>query len=558
MTRRSRVRRRPDTARPSNGIRPPSVNDRFWWVAGSLVALHIALCVALFDPKIHTGGDSVTYVLLAESVLEPGDGYSLSLEPGRPEAHAKYPPLYPILLAPLVAFLGRNFVALKLVSLFFTAASVLVFCLYARRGRKLVPWCCLPAAFAVSPGVIDYSRWMLSEAPFLFFTLLALWMLREDEDKREIGKPFVLGLLASVAGFYVRSIGALLLVGTSLAYLLRREWRKFLVHGAVGGGLTIPWLVRNQLVSESTSPYWEEFLLQNIYAPDAGQLDFLGMAGRFFENGWLYAARELPRALVGSDSAWSGNFLVVCAAVAVCSLTLIGLARTLRDRPGAADLYLVLTCVTIMLFQTSVNDVRYLVPLIPLILVYAAEGAKARAARPRRSRRSVGGAGASASRLNRVRWVSHLPACVPGLLAALAVGAHGERVPANLDMLARYNAGDRYSGYSPAWRNFFEASLWIEANTPPDAVVTVRKPRLFNALADRRVRLYPFTADADSVLQVVHKTDLVLIDAIFPTTQRYLIPALQQRPEDFFLAHQTDPPVTQVLGVRNAARLPDL
>ncbi len=553
MTRPSRVRRRPDTARPSDGILPPSMNGRFWWVAGSLVALHTALCVALFDPKIHTGGDSVTYVLLAESILAPGDGYSLSLEPGPPEAHAKYPPLYPILLAPLVAFLGRNFAALKLVSLFFTAASVLVFCLYARRGRKLVPWCCLAAAFAVSPGVIDYSRWMLSEAPFLFFTLLALWMLREDEDEREIGRPFVLGLLASVASFYVRSIGALLLVGTSLAYLLRREWRKFLVHGAVGGGLTIPWLVRNRLVTESTSPYWEEFLLQNIYAPDAGRLDFSGMAERFFENAWLYAARELPRALVGSDSAWSGNFLVVCAAVAVCLLAFVGLARTLRDRPGAAGLYLVLTCVTIMLFQTSVNDVRYLVPLIPLILVYAAEGAGARAARPRAGRRSRCSGGKS----DLVRWVSRLPAYVPGLLAALAVGAHADRIPSNLDMLARYNAGDRYSGYSPAWRNFFEASLWMEANTPPDAVVTVRKPRLFNALADRRVRLYPFTADADSVLRVVRETDLVLIDAIFPTTQRYLLPALQQQPEDFFLVHQTDPPVTLILGVRNAARLPD-
>ena len=77
-------------------------------VTGGLVALHAGLCVALFDPKIHTGGDSVTYVLLAESILETGDGYSLSLEPGPPVAHTKYPPGYPALLAPIVMSVGER------------------------------------------------------------------------------------------------------------------------------------------------------------------------------------------------------------------------------------------------------------------------------------------------------------------------------------------------------------------------------------------------------------------------------------------------------------------
>ena len=520
------------------------MTSRFRWVTGGLVVLHVALCVALFDPKIHTGGDSVTYVLLAESVLDAGDGYSLSLEPGPPEAHTKYPPGYPIMLAPLVAAFGRNFVVLKLLSMAFTAGAVLVFCVYARRGRDPVPWLCLALAFAVSPGVIDYSRWMLSEAPFLFFTVAALWLLGEDEETSGMGRAFWLGLAASVAGFYMRSIGALLLTGASLSYLLRREWRKFLVHGVVGAGLTIPWLVRNQLVTGSTTPYLEEFLLQNVYAPEAGQLDFAGVVGRFFTNGWLYATRELPRTLVGSDSAWSGNLLVGCVAVAVCLMALVGLARALRARPNAGGLYLILTCVAIMLFQTSVNDVRYLVPLIPLILIQGADGA--RVLGDQVARRIDRGAALTAR-------AARLPVYIMGLLAAIALGAHAARIPGNLEMMARYNAGDRYAGYAPAWRNFFGAARWIEENTPPDAVVTVRKPRLFNAVADRRVRLYPYSTSADSVLRVVHETDFVLIDALFPTTRMYLVPALQQQPDDFFLAHQTDPPVTWVLGVTDAA-----
>ena len=185
---------------------------------GGLALLHVGLCLLLFDPKLHTGGDSATYMLLAESIATAGDGYSLHVDPGPPVAHTKYPPGYPLALAPLVALFGRNLVVLKLLSVVFTAASVVVFGLMTRRAgwlpgggearpegpvsgqgangvretgeggaagrsRRLLasPWFWLALAFAVSPGVIDYSRWMLSEAPFLLVTLFALWMMREDE-----------------------------------------------------------------------------------------------------------------------------------------------------------------------------------------------------------------------------------------------------------------------------------------------------------------------------------------------------------------------------------------
>ena len=531
------------------------------WVAGGLVALHVVLCIALFDPKIHTGGDSVTYVLLAESILQTGDGYSLSLEPGPPVPHTKYPPGYPLFLAPLVALFGRNFVVLKLVSTLFTAGSVAMFCAFARRGREPLPWFCLALAFAVSPGVIDYSRWMLSEAPFLFFTLGALWMLREDVRDTGTGRPFWLALAASVMSFYVRSIGALLLVATSVSYLLRREWRKFLIHGVVGAGLTIPWLVRSRVITGTTSSYIEEFLLENVYTPETGYLDFFGMVGRFFENGRLYATRELPRALVGSDSTWAASPLVAVLAVVVCALVLWQLVRRFRRGPGAAELYLVLTCAAIMLFQASVNDVRYLVPLIPLFLVFAADGAAALArgvkrghgAAPPPRRAKPANRAASRSRGKRQSPGRPMaPVYLTVLLTALALGAHAARIPDNLDMIARYSAGDRYAGYHPAWRTFFDAAYWVEANTPEDAVVTVRKPRLFNALVDRKARRYPYSTDTDSVLQVVRTTDYVLIDAIFGTTRQYLVPAVQQQAGQFFIVHQTEAPVTLVLGVRDA------
>ena len=123
-------------------------------------------------------------------------------------------------------------------------------------------------------------------------------------------------------------------------------------------------------------------------------------------------------------------------------------------------------------------------------------------------------------------------------------------------MIAQYRTGDRYAGYHPAWGTFFDAADWVKSNTPADAVVTVRKPRLFNALADRKALIYPFSTQADSVLRAVRETDYVVIDALFPTTRRYLLPALQRAADDFYLAHRTREPATLILGVKVAPRPP--
>ena len=511
-------------------------------VAFALVSLHLLLCAALFDPKIHTGGDSATYMLLAESLLRAGDGYSTQIAPGPPEVHTKYPPGYPALLAPVVAAFGRNFVALKLLSVLLTAASTALFVVYARNGRTRASWILLALAFAVCPGVIDYSRWMLSEAAFLLVTLLALWQLERDRPDARLGPAFWMALFASVATFYVRSIGALLLAAGSLAYLTRREWRKLMVHGVVGAGLTIPWIVRTRIHAGTTSSYFEEFLLENIYVPEAGRLGAWGMAERFATNAWVYATRELPRALAGSDSTWATSPLVAIVAVVVALLALLGLVYALRRRPGAPEYYLTLSCAAIFLFQTSVADVRYLVVLMPLVLLYAVDGA------------AVAAKFAGAWRA----WLKpRLPALVAGALALLSLGAHAARIPENLDMIAAYRAGDRYAGYHPGVASFFEAAEWVRENTPADASVTVRKPSLFHALTDRRTLIYPFSTDRGKVLESVRRTDYVLVDAVFQTTGAYLVPALRQDERSFEIIYATDAdPTSFVLRVRNAATPP--
>jgi 4-amino-4-deoxy-L-arabinose transferase-like glycosyltransferase len=504
-------------------------NGRIVW---ALVGLHLVFCALLFEPKLHTGGDSSEYVILAESVLRVGDGYADTMTPGEPVPHTKYPPLYPILLAPLVALFGRSFVVLKLLSVAFTATSVGLFALWARERIPSRLWLPVSLALAVNPVVIDYSRWLLSEAPFLLFSVLALLFLERGRDGEELDRDFWLALGAILAAYYVRGIGVMFLVAGSLYYLFTKRWKRFAAFNVVGAGLSLPWLVRNRLVSGEATPYLEQFLLKSVYEPELGYHDFGGLVGRFFNNVAIYAGRELPRVFAGSDSVWSVAPPMIALSVTLAVLVLVGFGARVRERAGIADLYFALSCVAVFLFEEVVSDVRYLMPLVPLLLVYVVDGISAVTRLATRSAERVAPAVA-----------------VLALVTAVGVLAQLQRAPANVAMLRQVAGGDPLAGYHPAWRSFFQASDWIAANTQEDAVVTVRKPRLFYLWTGRRVREYPFSTDPDSVLSVVLETDYVLIDQISGTTGRYLVPAVQSAQDRFLVVHQTRPPVNFVLEV---------
>ena len=537
MKKKDKGGRRAERRRQKRALESQEPDRAAWWddhsrlLIGLLMLLNLVFCLLLFDPKLHTGGDSSSYVSLAESVLRLGDGYSDSMAPGAPVPHTVYPPGYPVLMVPLLAIFGRNFVVLKLLSVAFTVCSVLVFCVLSKERVSPLLWLAMCLAFTVSPIVVDYSHWILSEAPFLFFTLLALLFLQKESAEEGIGKYFWLSLFAIVATYYVRSIGIAFIGAGTLFYLIKRQWWKCLYYNVVGAALSLPWLIRNQLLEGSATGYIEAFLLRDMYRPEAGYNDLWGVVGRFFTNLSTYSAREMPRVLAGSNGLWSTTVPMKGLSLVLCGFMVIGFLYVVRKRLGVAEIYFALSCLAILLFQDVVSDVRYLMPLVPLMLLYISDGFTLVAKK--------------ATSLK-----NHTAPAVAAMALIATIGALSqlERAPQNMDMIRRYRAGDQFAGYPPNWRSFFVASDWVSANTPEDAVVTVRKPRLFHLWTGRKITQYPFSTDPDSVLDVILDSDFVVVDQISATTGRYLVPAIEKAPERFPTVFQSDEPPTWVLG----------
>lgn len=338
------------------------------WAAPAL-----ALLLALAHLAALGGGPGPTY----------GDDWALyvaharNLVEGRPYADTgflpnplnpwfspqRYPPGFPLLLAPVYAVAGLDFRALKAVVVLGLAGTLL---LLARLARRELP---APAALAVvlaaglHPFVWTFRDDLLPDLPFTALCMLALALAERaaaaSPRRGERAAWWAAALLAAAAAVATRSIGIVLVPALAAALLLgaRRPGRALLAGGAAGAAL----LAGLVLLTPVGSAYLRQLgALVEVYGPslllpDAARLRRTGFAlATLWASGWSDAAAR-------------------AVAVGTMLLAAAGLAPRLR-RPGAHEAFFVLYLCAVFLWPAA--DARYLLPVLPLWLLYAALGAR--------------------------------------------------------------------------------------------------------------------------------------------------------------------------------------
>jgi len=150
------------------------------------------------------GGDNLQYFFLSRSIQQ--GGYRSLWLPGTP-FYAHYPPLFPLLLA-----ICPNYLCCKF--LIFGMFLFTVFFAYQLfRELNLPKYAIL--LFALSPLLLQYSHWVLSEMPYLLFSILALLCFYR--------RKWELMFLFGVCAYFTRSIGISLMVGLTIGYLTQKE-----------------------------------------------------------------------------------------------------------------------------------------------------------------------------------------------------------------------------------------------------------------------------------------------------------------------------------------------
>ena len=530
-------------------------------LAGAVVLVHGLLTLAAFNPAPHTGGDNASYITLANSLLQTGT-YTEVWDPAR-LPHTKYPPIFPSLLALWMLLGAKTWTALKTVPMVFSALSVLFAYLWAAGRRGPVFGAAVALLVGVASASIDASHWVLSDPPFVAFTLLALWALERSGSLRPDESPGVstaderrsrsdrvagsaypgarlsavllaLGCTAALLAYFTRSAGLPLLLAVGAWLVLRRRWRALAVYALAVGTPILLWSLRSQRVGVAT--YMAEFWLVDPYDPSLGRIAPTGLIGRFGANLVGYLTRHIPGGVVGAQGAW-----VAVIGVALVALAVAGWVAAVRREVRVTELFLPLYVGLIFVWPTVWSGDRFALPLYALLFFYAADALLAAAARAGR------GAAVAAA------LVAFLVVAVP------ALGAWTRSVSAARICSAAARSAGPYGCWGPGVTEFVRIAVWSRTALPEGAAVFSRKPSIFYVMSGVPSRTFPFSIDPDVLMAESRTTGAryVVLDQWDGQAMRYVGEAVAQRSQAFCAVGGFDPREgsagTLILGI-----LPDV
>ncbi|MCC6927887.1 MAG: glycosyltransferase family 39 protein [Gemmatimonadaceae bacterium] len=425
-------------------------------LALTIVVSHAVLAWYLRSPGIVFGEDDATYLLLARELRH--FSYREVQDIAAP-IHARFPPLYPLLLAVVGWPVGDRLDVLYALMACCSAATLLLFHDAARRavGEQVALAALVVTAF--NPGMLWIGGNLMAEAPFTLLVTLALWALvREDESPRY-------ALLAGIAVYLAaltRTAGVVFIPALFAYWVARGRYRRAVWFGSVALVTVGGWLA---WTFAAPDPGSRRLYIADIGARgrDAGRSFLLEMLGRMPGRARLYLLRMLPDALALAvvpgtrvdNVAWL---------VATLGFGAAGVG-VLRRRWPALVAFLAAYAALLLVWRHATP--RFLTPVTALLFTLLLAGCAWCGERWLPSVR---------------RWV------VPAIAALLLAGAlaRDARAVAAMRACDRSHPVDAPTCLSPDERESMRLAAWVRDSTPPTARLFTSKERAFYWHTGRR------------------------------------------------------------------------
>ena len=188
-----------------------------------VAAATLLLGIWTFDPKLSLSGDNAEFIALAHSLAQ-GEGLShINLPDPRPAT--KYPFGFPLLLAPLAWVFPGDWVPMKVGVLVLFALGMAVLYQLAQERMGQLPGLAVvalslvlgksylthgPTGVAYGPLLLHYAHQVMSEVPYLTFSLLALWLVERGVGREGIKGNWWLvgGFACTIWAYYIRTAGS--------------------------------------------------------------------------------------------------------------------------------------------------------------------------------------------------------------------------------------------------------------------------------------------------------------------------------------------------------------
>ncbi|AXG72097.1 MORN repeat protein [Kordia sp. SMS9] len=481
-----------------------------------LVIAFFAIYSSIFDAKVSLGGDNASYYILGNAIAD-GEGYT-NIHHVEKEAHYHYPPGYPLIISGVVKFISNDIATIKIVNGFFLLCAILLLFFIVKKLSQNDH-----LAFAVSLisllnyHILGYSTIMMSEIPFLFVSLVCIWLFLKIDFSKPVLKngTFLAVVICLSFSFYIRSV-ALALFASMIAFLfLKKHW--YYLFSLIGGCilLYIPWLIRGMNATGNT--YISQLSLKNPYQPELGTIGFSDLIDRILLNLERYITKEIPsgmastKEIIYSDAAapfaeWLLGFLLL-AAIA------FGIYKLSKFRTFI--LLYVLAFFGLLLIWPSVwYGTRFILPLLPILVFLGVFGVME----------------LLKLSCSKIGWSSQK--IVPALMIVLLASGFIFYGSSSISKLHEKATTD----YADTYKNYFAVADWIKKNAEDTSVTAVRKEGLFYLFSKKHVTNYQRTLDKEAQIAFLKskKVQYVVVEQLgYSSTSKYLVPAMDRYPNKF-------------------------
>jgi hypothetical protein len=443
--------------------------------SGTWAAVAIALVAAGYLASTRAGhewgDDFALYVSHARNLAEgrPYADTGYIYNPDYPSLSPRtYPPVLPLLLAPVWRLCGFDLFAMKVEIILLFAAFLAVFYLTFRAELPAPYLLAVLLLLSLNPYLWDYKDRIMSEIPFLLFTFLVFRLLTWAHDETRSPRGRRLAALGAGIALYLacgtRTIGIVLLPCVLAEGWLRR-YRPLTPNPSPPRG-------EGSKRSPNPSPLGGEgrrgrpvrvtlLVLAAFAAGEAAQRLLLPFDGSYLEQ------LVLDPGLFGRNALWlvksvglyadNGSSIVglVLSFAAVGGLGLVGFLHRARQGITCREVFTVVYLAAILVWPSADSSPRLVFPLAPLGLVYVCHGL----------RRLGAWRGAAWERL-------------PGAVAVVGVLA------LYAWQYTRADFGSLHHGIGKA--ESVALIDYVRRQTPPDAVILFQKPRAMALLTGRR------------------------------------------------------------------------
>lgn len=355
-----------------------------------IITFSIIIAAISFYCIPFSGGDNFAYFHLSRAIAE-GKGYVELWNPHTP-LHTKYPPLFPVLLLP--ATIGNSYILAKII-IFLCYVSLLFFSyllfkeLNKSESKKATLIAILFLAFA--PVLIEYSKWVLSEVPYMLISVLSLYYWNKKKHN--------ISLLFATLAFLTRTIGLTLVLPVNVFYLLKfKENKQKLIFPLLSFLSIFSWFFYGFLKKDpSEKSYLHSLLMKNPYNINLGNIGVIDFIVRIVQNIRKMITTVFPELFWGRN----GNFFTpVSSEIKLASLFLgiiitilvlfgilgdrIFIAKTAKEKKGGyskkstinlINLYFILYLLATWSWPTIwAEERRFYLPILPLIVFFMGRG----------------------------------------------------------------------------------------------------------------------------------------------------------------------------------------